>query len=201
MSFIGTVGVVAQQGNQSVGGGCVSAPTNTSCATSSSGNYDDACIVFSLLTGSLGEDALDSNDGSGFSSGAADINMENSYNYQQMLSNNSGEIRFGFKAFMRNDTGDNAATSFSWTASDPEITTSTSAISSAGVGGTGITTQDGTGSLGIGSYATLTHNSGGRGYLMLEPGDEVALGLKAIATNACGSSNADPSVEPTIVID
>jgi len=191
---------IAQEGQESAGG-CISAPTNTSVATSSSGNYDDACIVFSLLLGGLSEDALDSNDGSGFSSGAADINMENSYNYQQMLSNNSGEIRFGFKAFMRNDTGDNAATSFSWTASDPEITTSTSAISSAGVGGTGITTQDGTGSLGIGSYATLTHNSGGRGYLMLEPGDEVALGLKAIATNACGSSNADPSVEPTIVID
>ena len=199
MSFIGTVGVVAQQGNQVGVAGCVTAPTNTSVATSSSGNYDDAFIVYSLLLGSLSEDALDSNNGSDFSGGAADINMENSFNYQQMLGNNSGEIRFGVKAFMRNDTGDNAATSFSWTLTSPEITQASSTISSAGLGGTAITGQDGTS--GIGRYVTLTHNSGGRGYMMLEPGDEVYFGVKAIATNACGNSNADPSPEVTIVID
>ena len=41
MSFIGTVGVVAQQGNQTV----ASAPTNVSLATSAAGNYDNSFLT------------------------------------------------------------------------------------------------------------------------------------------------------------
>ena len=49
MSFIGTVGVVAQQGNNAT----VSAPTSVSIATSSSGNYDDAFTHQMLLVAVL----------------------------------------------------------------------------------------------------------------------------------------------------
>ena len=100
MSFIGTVGVVAQQGNQAAAG-CLAAPSGVSLATTSSGNYDDAVIVYSMLVGSSGEDNLDSNDGSDFSYSApfsaATIDFLPGPDYEAMLNNNSGVLRFGCK--------------------------------------------------------------------------------------------------------
>ncbi len=198
MSFMGTVGIVAQQAQPLAG--CTEAPTAVSTATSSSGNYDWAVIITSINTGSGGEDALASNDGSGFSGGADSINFIFGANYSAMLNNNSGVLKFGVKAYMR-ATG---ASSFSWVLKDLVLTDNSSAISSSSIAGTYITGQDGTGSAsGIGKYIQLDHNSGGRGYMMMfndgvsSPSDRITFTVKGTATNACGSSVAD-GVDVTI---
>jgi len=191
MSFMGTVGIVAQQGQPLAG--CTTAPTGVLTSTSSSGNYAWAAIVYSINTGSGGEDALASNDGSGFSSGQDTINFVFGANYNAMLNNNSGVLKFGIKAFIRATSP--SSTTFSWLLKDLVVTDNSSAISSSSIAGTYITAQDGTS--GIGKYIQLNHNSGGRGYMLMfndgvsSPSDRVAFTIKTTATNACGAAVSD----------
>ena len=167
MSFIGAVGTVAQQGNQAAAG-CSSAPSGISMATSSSGNYDDAVIVYSINLGSGGEDALASNNGSDFSYSApfsaAEIDFEYGADQEAMLNNNSGVLRFGCKGYIRDGTSSlpDVATSFGWTTKSLTYDDTVSgAVSSASIGGTASTSQDATSS-GIGEYVQVAHSSGGR---------------------------------------
>ena len=203
MSFIGTVGVVAQQGNQSAGG-CTAAPLSVSMASTSSGNYDDAAIVYSINLGSSGEDALASNDGSGFSMDSGDsydeIDFAFSANAEAMLNNNSGVLRFGCKGYIRDaGLGGEAATSWQWQMKSLTYDDgNSSAVSSVAIGGSASTSQDATSS-GIGEYAQVTHNSGGRGYLQMDSDDYVQWNLRATATNACGTTLAAPDLRIKIV--
>ena len=190
MSFIGAVGTVAQQGNQGAAA-CSSAPSGISMATSSSGNYDDAVIVYSINVGSSGEDALASNNGSDFSYSApfsaAEIDFVYGADQEAMLNANSGVLRFGSKGYIRDGTSSlpDVATSFAWqTKSLTYDDTASGAVSSASIGGTASTSQDATSS-GIGQYAQVTHSSGGRGYLQIHSNDYVQWNVRATATNAC----------------
>ena len=208
MSFIGTVGVVAQQGNQGGGASCDAAPSNVSMATSSSGNYDDAVIVYSINLGSSGEDALASNTGSGFSMDSGDsyaeIDFAFSANAEAMLNNNSGVLRFGCKGFIRDahqqlGGGINEGTSWHWTMKSLSYDDgNSSAVSSVAIGGSASTSQDATSS-GTGEYAQVTHNSGGRGYLQMHSDDYVQWNMRATATNACGTGLAAPDLRIKIV--
>ena len=201
MSFIGTVGVVAQQGNQGAGAGCVAAPTSVSMATTSSGNYDDACIVYSINLGSSGEDGLAANTGSGFSMDSGDsydeIHFDYSGDYSAMLTNNSGVLKFGVKAYIRETSlGGEVATSWTWALKETEPAyddTNSSAISAIAIGGTASTSQDATSS-GVGEYVQVTHTSGGRGYLQMFNGDWIQWNVNATATNACGATVASPTL-------
>ena len=200
MSFIGAVGVVAQQGNQSAGGGCLQAPETVSMATSSSGNYDDALIVYSINLGSSGEDALTSNNGNGFSMNSgmstAEIEFVVGSNYNAMLNNNNGVLRFGCKGYIRDaNTLTREATSWSWVMKSLTYDDSnTNAVSSASIGGSASTSQDATSS-GTGEYAQIAHVSGGRGYLGLGQSDYVQWDVRANAINACGSTLANPDIQ------
>lgn len=181
MSFMGTVGSVAQAAY------AATAPTAVSIATTSSGNYDNAFLVVSMLLGSAGEDSLVSNDGSGFSSNAGGANFVLDSNYNAQLDNNSGIIRFGVRGYIR-ATG---ATSFQWDMNTYSLTTSSGSISSGGISGTASTDQDETGSSGdIGEVISLQHTSGGRGYNHLDGGDTLSFEVDASATSAGGTTNA-----------
>ena len=181
MSFMGTVGSVAQAAY------AATAPTAVSIATTSSGNYDDAFLVYSKRLGSAGEDALVSNDGSGFSSNAGGANFVLDSNYNAQLNNNGGLIEFGVKGYIR-ATG---ATSFQWDMSHYALTTSSGSISSGGISGTASTDQDETGGSGdIGESVSLQHTSGGRGYNHLDGGDTLSFKVAASATSAGGTTDA-----------
>ncbi|ANS04831.1 hypothetical protein [uncultured Mediterranean phage] len=180
MSFMGTVGSVAQAAY------AATAPTAVSIATTSSGNYDDAFLVYSKRLGSAGEDSLASNDGSGFSSNAGGANFVLDSNYNAQLNNNGGLIEFGVKGYIR-ATG---ATSFQWDMNTYSLTTSSGSISSGGISGTASTDQDETGSGDIGESVSLQHTSGGRGYNHLDAGDTVSFEVDASATNAGGTTDA-----------
>jgi hypothetical protein len=184
MSFIGTVGVVAQQGNQ---GAAPSAPTSVSIATTSSGNYDDAVIVLNNTLGSGGENALAFNTGSTFSSGAGSITLVYGGDYSAGLDNNSGLLEFHIQGYLR-ATG---ATSFSWAIKSVAATDSTGALSVVADAGAGSTDQDETG---VGDHVGTTvrayHNSGGRGYMVLQSGDDITWIVKATATNSNGTTVA-----------
>ena len=180
MSFMGTVGSVAQAAYAAV------APTNVSIATTSSGNYDDAFIVYSISLGSSGEDALVSNNGSGFSGNTAGINFVYDNNYLEQLNNNSGLLHFGVKGYIR-ATG---ATSFLWDINSYVLTATAGIIntSTSGIAGTASTSQDGT--AGIGEGIRLYHTSGGRGYTQMQVGDTVSWEVDASATNGGLTTNA-----------
>ncbi len=205
MSFLGTVGVVAQQGNQGAGAGCTAAPTGVSMATTSSGNYDDACIVYSINLGSSSEDGLDANTGSGFAidgttgESAATIGHCFCPETEAQLNNNSGVLKFGVKAYIRETSlGGEVATSWVWVMKALSYDdTNSSAITGAVVGGTASTSQDATSS-GTGEYAQITHASGGRGYLQMYNGDFISFNIRATATNACGAGLAAPDLHVKI---
>ena len=203
LSFIGAVGVVAQQGNQAVAG-CSSAPSGVSLATASSGNYDDAVFVYSILLGSSGEDNLDSNDGSDFSYSAplstATIDFAAGPDYEAMLNNNSGVLRFGCRGYIRESSASlpDMATSWEWQMKSLTYDDSSqSAVSSVSIGGTASTSQDAISS-GTGEYAQITHASGGRGYLQMTNGDYLEWDVRAQAINACGSTWNSPTLRVKI---
>jgi hypothetical protein len=184
MSFIGTVGVVAQQGNQ---GAAPSAPTSVSIATTSSGNYDDAVIVLNNTLGSGGENALASNNGSTFSSNSGSIVLVYGGDYSAGLNNNSGLLELHTQGYLR-ATG---ATSFAWAIKSVAATDSTSALSTIADAGSPSTDQDETG-VGdhIGKTVRAYHNSGGRGYMVLQSGDDITWVVRATATNSNGDTFA-----------
>lgn len=177
MSFIGAVGVVAQQGNQTV----ASAPTSVSIATSSSGNYDESMVV---------------TDGSGCSFTVMDIGAmqwsSNALTHNPSVSaftsfaGCAGQSNHKFYAYLR-ATG---ATSFSWVL---ELTSSSLSNGSVAVAGTAATAQDCTSS-GVGEYLSITFGGGRGGQTYPENGDSIVVTLKATATNSIGSTGATSCV-------
>lgn len=185
MSFIGSVGVVAQQGNQ---GG--SAPTDVAIY-SADGGTEDACLAENMNTGSSGEQPVDDLDVSDFSGPAATMTLNYGPNYSAALNNNGGRLAIKVYGYIE-ATG---ATSFAWDMDNFTIVQDTSSAVSSWTGsGTPSTSQDATSS-GIGEGAILTHNSGGRGYLLLQPqnptdNDAVQWDIEASATNSNGTTDA-----------
>ena len=173
MSFMGTVGSVAQASQAAV------APTGVSIATSSSGNYDDAVVIDCLSGVTIFED-----DGSGFSSrnytdDFSGSTMANAYNQQSVTET------FIFKGYCR-ATG---ATSFAW---DVTIDTGeTSVNGSVSIIGTASTSQDATGSNGAGEKVYWTFAGGKSGVQYPAGGMQLVMKINCTATNAHGSTAAD----------
>ena len=179
MSFIGTVGVVAQQGNQTV----ASAPTNVSIATGvGGGTYDnsfatdDTNASFSSLTFS---DATDS-----------DNNIIISGEGQSPYADEYG-LGGGSNAYIKCYLRATGATSYSMTANSLASSMSNGcSISGGGTGwGNAFTSQDGTGSTGIAQFNV--NHGGGRGNILLPAHHDNCEGsITASATNGAGTTNA-----------
>ena len=181
MSFIGTVGVVAQQGNQTV----ASAPTNVSLATSAAGNYDNSFLTddtnasFSSLT-TDGENTKDDEDNNII------ISSEGQSPYADEYGSGGGSTAY-IKCYIRATD----ATSYSIQAQSlSDNFTTGCTISGGGTGwGNAFTSQDGTGSTGIG-YFNVNHG-GGRGNITLPAhNDWFQITIISSATNSQGTTNA-----------
>lgn len=193
MPMPAVLGSIAQEGQ--AGGGGSSAPTGVSIATSSAGNYDNAVLVECPT----GPGVIDSNDGSQFSSNTGDISLNYDVNYNNAVIGNSGVLNFRIQGYIR-ATG---ATSFQWDLDNLNVDQDTyGAISNLGTSGTASTDQDETGvGNDIGESIELIHNSGGRGYLLLQAsGDGISFDVEAAATNSDGTTNA-VDVSVTITVD
>ena len=178
MSFIGTVGVVAQQGNQSV----ATAPTFVSIATSAAGDYDNSFATDDV--------------GSSFSS----LTFSNATNGDQnIIISNEGQTPYaddyasagGANSYIKCYLRATGATSYSMTANSLASSMSNGcSITGGGTGwGNAFTSQDGTGSTGIG-YFNINHG-GGRGNILLPAhNDNFEVSITASATNSQGTTNA-----------
>ena len=173
--YTALVGTIAQQGQAAAGGG---APTGVSVATSSTGNFDNAVIV---VQDNGIHNTLAVNSGSGFSSNAVNIEFLRNSTYLDALSFNSGVIEFFVQGFIR-ATG---AATFQWNLVLPSVNDSIGAITSSAISGTASTNQDET-SGSSGHEAHYTHASGGRGYQLLEPGDDFIFSVACNATSSGG---------------
>jgi len=172
------IGTIAQEG-QSGGGGGSSAPTNVSIATSSSGNYDNAVVVDAATGITFMED-----DGSNFSSDNLGLNFQSNHMAGAYNGNSVSEI-FVFKGYCR-ATG---ATSFAW---DVSIDSGTNVNNlSLGVTGTASTSQDATGSNGVGEKVQWDFAGGKGGVQYPAGGMELIMKINCTATNAHGSTDAD----------
>ena len=185
MSFAIAVAGVVQQAS---GGGATTAPTGVEIYDSNGGT-SQTCLGECITLGALGENALADLTTGHFSSLTGTIGLTFSQDYSNMLNNNSGNITMEYYAYMT-ATG---ATSFEWDVYAFTIgQDANSAINTWSATGTAATTQDGTS--GLGENATLSHNAGGRGYLMLTPAfggnaaDNVIHKVRGTATNSAGST-------------
>jgi hypothetical protein len=176
MSFTGTVGVIAQQGNQAV-----SAPTGVSIATSSSGNYDESFTVADATAcGYSGMDVPAMQ----WSSNARTINPDVSeFSAFDGCSSNSLHKFYGYLRA----TG---ATSFLWQLA---LTSSSLTSGTATIEGTAATTQDCTSS-GVGETLKISFGGGRGGQTYPESGDSIVVTLKATATNSTGGTAATDCV-------
>lgn len=168
-----------------------SAPSGVSIATSSSGNYNNAVKVELTTLGSSGQNPMVTapmSDGSAFSSNQVTLEMYYNNDYNLALLNNSGVLKWDVRGYIR-ATG---ATSYAWNLSGATVNQDTfGALASVGTNGSPSTAQDCTGSGGIVEEAVATHNSGGRGYLLLAAsGDGFHFDIDATATNNSGSTTA-----------
>jgi len=183
MSFIGTVGVVAQQGNNAA----ASAPTSVSVATSSTGNYDDAFGTQAFADGSYNSN-IHNQTGSVFSSNTGetqlDISVLNSFTA-------AGSINIYIASYLR-ATG---ATSYSWT-----LDSLTSSLSFPGSFTPALNTnnynaqQDNTFSSetdGIGAYVDIQAGGGRGGLTWGNANDYIEFDVKGTATNSAGSTTSD----------
>lgn len=109
MSFIGAVGVVAQQGNQAGSG----AGTGT-IATSSSGNYNNACTVRVKYANNNIDGALTPTNGSGFLSAAVLLDGGAGFQVSWVGENYSASnsVNFVCGGYIRE--GSETATNFTW---------------------------------------------------------------------------------------
>ena len=169
-----------------------SAPTGVSIATTSSGNYDNAVIVDCIT----GPGVVASNNGSSFSSNTGDIVLNYAPAYNNALLSNSGVLDFAIFGYIR-ATG---ATSFAWDMRNENVVQDThGAVASITTSGSATTAQDSTSSH-IGELLRVTHNAGGRGYLLLsQTGDGIGCRIEATATNGTGTTAA-VSVDVTITV-
>ena len=183
MSFIGAMGVAAQQGNQVV----ASAPTSVSIATSTSGNYDDAFETKAFGDGSY-QSQIHEQHGVVFSSNTGntqlDINSLNNFSAANYII-----IYIG--GYLR-ATG---ATSYSWT-----LSSLTHDLATPGSWTVALNTsfpnsqQDNRFSNetdGIGQYVKIDAGGGRGGLTWGVAGDWVQFKGKATATNGVGSTNSD----------
>jgi len=185
LSFIGAVGVVAQQGNQAAAGG--SAPTGVSIATTSTGNYDNAFWVECWRLGSGGENALTSNNGSLFSSNSADIEFVYGSDYGAMMNEQGGLLEFIIKGYIRATGG----LTYAWDTDGLTVNHSGGSLQTAGwLWSTASTDQDETGQSDLINAIRIYHTSGGRGWNLMDSGDSVDFTLDATATNAGGTTAA-----------
>ena len=179
MSFIGAMGVVAQQGNQVV----ASAPTNVSIATSSSGNYDESFFVA---------------DASGCSFTNMDVGAQqwssNALSYAVAIAGFSqfdgcsSQSSHRFFAYLR-ATG---ATSFGW---DIVLTSqSLSNSCTASIAGTALTAQDCTAGVGVGETLQIEFGGGRGGQTYPAELDSIVVTLKGTATNSSGTVSATDCV-------
>ena len=176
MSFIGAVGVVAQQGNQAA-----SAPTGVSIATSSSGNYDGAFTVADATACSF--TAMDV-PAMQWSSNARTINpLVGEFS---AFDGCAADSQHKFYAYLR-ATG---ATSFSW---DLVLTSSSLSSGTATVEGTASTAQDCTSS-GVGEILKISFGGGRGGQTYPSAGDSIVVTLRATATNSTGGTAATDCV-------
>jgi hypothetical protein len=175
--------------NNATGG--AGAPTNVTIKHVNNGQVN-TCTGDCITLGSNGENALDDLAVADFSSAQATIDLNFNVNYSAQLNNNSGALTMEYYAYM-NATG---ATSFEWDVYAFSIGADrNSAVSSWGATGTAATSQDGTS--GLGENATLQHNSGGRGFLLLQPAgitgtpvaDNVTHKIRGLATNSNGTTS------------
>jgi len=183
MSFMGTVGSVAQAGQAVV----ASAPTGVSIATSSSGNYDDAVVMNGeAVDNSNNAVAFFDFDGSSMSSnGGGDIIQLQSNHMAGAYSGLTPRETFVFKGYCR-ATG---ATSFLW---DVSIASGTNVNNlSLGVIGTASTSQDATGSNGVGEKVQWDFAGGKSGTTYPSSGMTLIMKINCTATNAQGSTAAD----------
>jgi len=109
MSFIGTVGVVAQQGNQAGSG----AGTGT-IATSSSGNYNNACTVRVKYSDNNIDGAMTPHDGGEFSNAEVVLDNANGFlpDWTQANYSASNSVNFVCGGYIRE--GSETATNFTW---------------------------------------------------------------------------------------
>ena len=180
MSFIGAMGVVAQQGNQVV----ASAPTGVSIATSSSGNYDESFTVA---------------DSSGCNFGAMDVSAV-------QWSSNALTHTAQVDQFVNFDGCDSAsqnkvygyiratgATSFQWNLDLTSQSLSNGCIAAIGNSGSGSTSQDCTSS-GVTETIVIVFGGGRGGQTYPAHGDSLVVTLEATATNSSGSTSATDCV-------
>ena len=185
-AIIGTIAQEGQAGGGGDGGG--SAPTSVSLATSSSGDYNNACVMSSPETSSGTPWILES--GSSFSSSACNISIERGI-YQGSLSGALGELRLMFNMYLR-ATG---ATSFSTELNSLDLSGLTSGTyNSISISGSADTGQDNTGTGAFGMRINLSHPSGGRGFLMPANGDTMTVDLEGTATNSDGDTTVELDV-------
>ena len=179
MSFIGAVGVVAQQGNQTV----ASAPTGVSIATGASGNYNNA---IASNDANCNNDTM-TLDGSEFSSGSADRDVELS-TWSNNYTGCANSANVHYQGYIR-ATG---ATSFAWNIVGLTINTDLSNSCVASIVGTASTDQDETDSStgSIGEYLQIAFGGGRGGLTFPADGDVVELDISATATNSNGSTNS-----------
>ena len=182
MSFIGTVGIIAQEGQAAV-----SAPSGVSVATTSSGNYDDAFKTQAYGDSSYQTD-IHYQAGSVFSSNTGETQLDiTELNNFSAASN----IVIYIGAYLR-ATG---ATSYSWVLSNlsyaaalPGTWTPSLVTSSYN------TQQDNTYSSeidGIGAYVNIQAGGGRGGLTWGNANDYIEFDVKGTATNSAGSTNSD----------
>jgi len=179
------IGTIAQEGQTAT----ASAPTNVSIATSSSGNYDDAVVMVGDITNFFDFDGSTMSSNSGSDVMQLQINqMATAYSGQ------SPQEIFTFKGYCR-ATG---ATSFLW---DVSLGSNTSVNNlSLGVTGTASTSQDATGTNGVGEKIQWAFAGGKSGTTYPSAGMELTIKVNCTATNAHGSTAAD-EIEVTYVFN
>ena len=179
------IGTIAQEGQSGGGGGGPSAPTNVSIATSSSGNYDNAVVVDAQTGITFMED-----DGSNFAGDNLSLSFQSNH-MAGAYNNNAVQEIFIFKGYCR-ATG---ATSFAW---DVSIDSNSTVNGSYQIVGTASTSQDATGTNGVGEKVEWTFAGGKGGVTYPSGGMVLVMKINCTATNAHGSTDAD---ELTIIYD
>ncbi len=186
MSFIGSVGVVAQQGNQAV----ASAPTDVSLATSISSNYDDA-VITKAYNGSTPEENIHMQEGV-VASGSSIITELDITELNLFSAANYINIRIG--AYLR-ATG---ATSYSYSLHD--LTGQLGGVTTSLVTSSMSTTQNVLDPHpGIGGYVKIDAGGGRGGLTWGDADDWLQFKVRGTATNSAGSTSISPDITVKII--
>jgi len=156
------------------------APTGVSVATSSTGNYDTACLLSDAQ-------AIFTHNGSSFSSGALNAGVSKLGYDAAYSAGPTVDIEYG--AYLR-ATG---ATSYAWVIA---ITSSSfsglvaAALYSAAGGYNSVQDATNFSNDGVGYMIRITHPGGRGGYTTPASGDTISVKLTGTATNSNGSTSA-----------